>query len=85
LGLFIIDNNKGEDIFKRRIATVGLIMLSAFSGGASITWILHDQPAYAQSHTFSPATWEYQRLTHAVYTDYDAQFQKELSKHASEG
>lgn len=69
----------------RRIATVGLIMLSAFSGEATITWVLLDQPAYAQSSPLTQAIWEYQRLTHAIYTDNDTQFQQELAKRASNG
>lgn len=69
----------------RRITTVGMIMLSAFLGSALMTWALHEQPAYAQGHTFSQATWEYQRLTHSIYTENDAQFQKELSQPAQEG
>ena len=69
----------------RRMATVGLIMLSAFSGGATLTWVLLDQPAYAQSRPLSQVIWEYQRLTHAIYTDNDTQFQQELSKQASNG
>jgi len=74
-----------SNMFTRRIATVGLIMLSAFLGGATMTWVLHEKPAHAQSHTFSHATWEYQRLTHAIYSDNDVQFQKELSQPAKEG
>ena len=69
----------------RHITTVGLMMLSAFSGGALTTWILHDQPAYAQSRSIGQATWEYQRTTHSVYTENDTQFQRELSQRASEG
>lgn len=69
----------------RNITTVGLIMLSAFSGGAFTTWILSDQPAYAQNRSIGQAVWEYKRTTHAVYTDNDTQFQRELSQQASEG
>lgn len=70
---------------KRHIITVGLMMLSAFSGGALMTFVLQDQPAYAQNHNFSQATWEYQRVTHTSYSNNDAQFQKELAKQTSEG
>ncbi|MGA1196233.1 MAG: hypothetical protein ACO36I_07005 [Candidatus Latescibacterota bacterium] len=70
---------------KRHIITITLMMLSAFSGGAFMTWVLQDQPAYAQSRDFSPATWEYQRATHSVFANNDIQFQKELSKYTSDG
>ncbi|MDA0710854.1 MAG: hypothetical protein O3B73_11660 [bacterium] len=69
----------------RQLATVGLIMFSAFSGGAVMTWVVPIRAAYAQSRNFSPAGWEYQRVTHAVYSDNDSQFQTELKRHASEG
>ena len=72
-------------MFPRCMTAVGMIMLSAFLGGTLMTWELHEQPAHAQNHTYSQATWEYQRLTHAIYTDNDAQFQKELSQPAKEG
>jgi len=60
-------------------------MLSAFSGGAFMTFVLKDQPAYAQSRNFSPSTWEYQRVTHTVFSNNNAQFQEELDKHTSDG
>jgi hypothetical protein len=72
-------------MLKRHIITAGLIMLSAFSGGAMMTWVLQDQPAYAQNRKFSQATWEYQRVAHTAYSHNDVQFQKELSKQTSDG
>jgi len=72
-------------MLKRHIITIVLMMLSAFSGGAMMTWVLYDQPAYAQSRRFSQATWEYQRVAHTTYSNNDAQFQKELSKQTSDG
>ncbi len=70
---------------KRHIITITLMILSAFLGGAFMTWVLQDQPAYAQNRNFSPATWEYQRATHSVFSSSDSQFQKELSKYTSDG
>lgn len=72
-------------MYVRRIATVALMMLCAFSGGAFMTWLLTDQPAYAQSTKYSQSGWEYKREAHTIFSDTDGQFQKALSESAQEG
>lgn len=72
-------------MLSRRVATVVLMTFAAFSGGAFMTWVLNDQPAYAQYRPQTAPMIEYKRISHTSIGNSDAAFQEAMSECASDG